>query len=71
MPPTLPDASGVTELAVPILVWALASVEVTASSSVQIQSRPNVLVVVVRIALLPKTHPGGEIVPALGEESDG
>ena len=26
MPPTLPDASGVTELAVPILVWALARV---------------------------------------------
>jgi hypothetical protein len=60
----------VTELAVPILVSALAAVEVTASSSAQIQSRPNVLVMMIRIALSLNIFTE-EIVPALGEESDG
>ena len=53
----LPDASGFTELAVPILVWAFATVELIAKSntsgSAEMQSRPNVLVLVL-IALLPK-----------------
>ena len=53
----LPDASGFTELAVPILVWAFATVAVIAKSntsgSAEMQSRPNVLVLVL-IALLPK-----------------
>jgi hypothetical protein len=53
----LPDASGFTELAVPILVWAFATVEVIAKSntscSAEMQGRPNALVLVL-IALLPK-----------------
>jgi hypothetical protein len=55
VPPTLPDASGFTERAVPIALWALATVEAiataTTSDSVEIQSRPNILVVFI-IALL-------------------
>jgi hypothetical protein len=47
----LPDTSGLAELAVPILVWALATVEPiaksTISGSVEIQCRLNVLVFVV------------------------
>jgi hypothetical protein len=46
----LPDASGFTELAVPILVWAFAAVEPiarnTTSGSTEMQSRPNVPVLV-------------------------
>ena len=53
----LPDASGFTDWAVPILVWAFATVEPIAktisSGSVEIQSRPNVLVFVL-ITLLHK-----------------
>jgi hypothetical protein len=49
VPPTLPDASGVTELAVPILVSALAIVGATANNT----TSGSVLVIVV-IALLRK-----------------
>ena len=51
----LPDASGVTELAVPILVWALATIGAaknTTSDSAEIQCRPSVLVIVVTTFLL-------------------
>ena len=51
------DASGFTDWAVPILVWAFATVEpiakTTRSGTVEIQSRPNVLVFVL-MPLLPK-----------------
>lgn len=57
VPPTLPEASGFTELAVPILVWAFATVEAiaksTISGSAEMESRPNVLMFVL-MALLPK-----------------
>ena len=55
----LPVASGFTELAAPILVWALAAVELivktTTSGSTEIQRPPNFPVFV--MALVPKKPP--------------
>jgi hypothetical protein len=70
----LPDASGCTDWANPILAWALAAVGVTAKSttsgSAESQNRPNVLAIAV-IALLPRFVCEGRVGRALGEESDG
>jgi hypothetical protein len=56
VPPTLPDASGFTEWAVPIVLWAFATVEpivkTTTSDSAEIERRPNVPMFFL-IALLP------------------
>ena len=47
VPPTLPEASGFTEWADPIVLWAFATVEpipkATASDKAKIESRPKVL----------------------------
>jgi len=55
VPATLLDASGFTDWVVPILVWAFATVDAVAKSATraEIQSRPYVLVIVVRDIVLP------------------